>query len=62
MSKVTVEIPDYVKGRVLVVSKEYIKEHMINLSMFTQKFISEVDLSSSIINIIEPNKEKNNNE
>lgn len=44
-------------GRLLVISEDYVKEHMIGLDAFQQKFIGEVDLSMAIVGTIEAYKE-----
>lgn len=46
-----------VYGRLLVLSEECVKEHMLCLDTFQQKFIGEVDLSNAIVGVIEADKE-----
>lgn len=44
-------------GRLLIISEDSVKENMIGLDAFQQKFIGEVDLSNAIVGVIEANKE-----
>lgn len=61
MRKVVIEVPD-VPGRLLVLSEKYIKEHQLEFSMFTQKFIGEVDLYNAVVHIIEEDQKGDPND
>lgn len=49
------EIPECHDGGLMIVSEKYIKDHMIRLDAFQQKFIGEVDLSGAIVRVIDSN-------
>lgn len=44
-------------GRLLIISENTVKENMIGLDAFQQKFIGEVDLSNAIVGVIEADEE-----
>lgn len=46
-------------GRLLIISENTVKENMIGLDAFQQKFIGEVDLSNAIVGVIEADEENN---
>lgn len=43
-----IAIPN-VPGDILIISEKYVKEHMLDMDAFVQKFIGEVDLANATI-------------